>query len=97
MKILILTQYLIYVILSSLFQSLKVLFISLKDYYNFNRKFHKDLKFINNLWKIKFKFKSDKNYIVTDTYDDSSLYCYNLLTHTKKNTKNKEITNNRFR
>ena len=91
MKILILSQYLIYVILSSLFQSLKVLFISLKDYYNFNRKFHKDLKFINNLWKIKFKFKSDKNYIVTDTYDDSSLYCYNLLTHTKKIQKIKKL------
>ena len=91
MKILILIRYLIYIILSNLFQSLKVLFTSFKDYYNFNKKFNKDLKFINNLWEIKFKFQSDNNYIITEAYDDSSLYCYNLLTHAKKIQKIKKL------
>ena len=84
MKILTLIKYLMFIILASLFQSVKVFFISGIDYFKFNQKFNKDLKFINNLWKYKSKFKSNDNYIVTDVYDNSSLYCYALLTHAKK-------------
>ena len=84
MKLLILIKYLIFIILSNLFQSLKVFFTSAIEYFNFKKKFKEDLKFINKLWKIKFKFISNDKYVVTDIYDDSCLYCYNLLTHAKK-------------
>ncbi len=91
MKLIILLKYLIYIILSNLFQSLKVFFTSAIEYLNFKKKFNEDLKFINNLWKIRFKFESNDKYIVTDIYDDSSLYCYNLLTHAKKIQKIKKL------
>ena len=79
MKLLILIKYLIFIILSNLFQSLKVFFTSAIEYFNFKKKFKEDLKFINKLWKIKFKFISNDKYVVTDIYDDSCLYCYNFF------------------
>ena len=91
MKLLILIKYLIFIILSNLFQSLKVFFTSAIEYFNFKKKFKEDLKFINKLWKIKFKFISNDKYVVTDIYDDSCLYCYNLLTHAKKIQKIKKL------
>ena len=84
MNIIVLIKYLIYIIVLNLFQSLKVFFTSAFEYFKFRKKFNKDLKFINDLWKIRFKFKSSDKYIITDAYDDSSLYCYTLLTHAKK-------------
>ncbi len=91
MNIIVLIKYLIYIIVSNLFQSLKVFFTSAFEYFKFRKKFNKDLKFINDLWKIRFKFKSSDKYIITDAYDDSSLYCYTLLTHAKKIQKIKQF------
>jgi hypothetical protein len=91
MKIIILIKYLIYEIITNLLKSSKVFFASALEYLNFRQKFNADLKFINDLWKINFKFKSNDSYIITDTYDDSSLYCYNLLTHAKKIQKIKKL------
>ena len=86
-----LIKYLTYIILSKFFQSLKVFFVSAWEYFEFKRKFNTDLKLINALWKTSFKFKSKDNYIITDAYDDSSLYCYTLLTHAKKIQKIKKL------
>ena len=84
MNIIILIKHLTYIIFSNLFQSLKVFFASVFEYFKFRKKFNTDLKLINDLWKKSFEFKSKDNYIITDSYDDSSLYCYTLLTHAKK-------------
>ena len=91
MNTIILIKYLSYILLSNLFQSLKVFFASAVEYFRFKKKFNTDLKLINNLWKKNFKFDSSDKYIITDSYDDSSLYCYTLLTHAKKIQKIKKL------
>jgi hypothetical protein len=84
MEIITLIQFLIRIIILNLFQNLKVFFGSAIEYFHFNKKFENDLNILKDLLKFKLKIKSNEIFIITEVYDNSIMYCYNLLVHAKK-------------
>ena len=90
-KIFIFSKFLIYFILSIFYQSIKVFFSSALDYISFHNKFKKDLIKVKKIWKKNLDYNSNNSYMVTEVFDDSSLYAYTLLTHAKKIERIKKI------
>ena len=75
-----LTTYLITIF----YQNIKVFLSSVYHFPKFYFKFNNKLKILERLWKKNSNNENKKEYIIMDGYDDSFLYLYTLISHTKK-------------
>jgi hypothetical protein len=66
------------------YQNIKVFLSSVYHFPKFYLKFNDKLKILNRLWKKNINYENKKEYIIMDGYDDSFLYLYTLISHTKK-------------